>query len=165
MTDSEASRHFRNVTGAFATGITLVTAARDGVYSGLTVNSFTSVSLDPMLVLVCVDLTSETHPAITESGAFAINILRDDHEQVSRAFATKDPDKHGAISGLSVRPGVTGSPIMESALAYIEARVVQEIHAGDHTIFVGEVVDCASFEGEPILFFRGKYRSLQPLEA
>jgi 3-hydroxy-9,10-secoandrosta-1,3,5(10)-triene-9,17-dione monooxygenase reductase component len=165
MTAEETTRHFRNVTGAFATGITLVTAARDGVYSGLTVNSFSSVSLDPTLVLVCVDLTSESHPAIRESGAFAINILRHDHEQISRAFATKDPNKHGAIEGLDVRPGVTGSPILQNALAYIEARVVQEIHAGDHTIFIGEVQDCASFEGEPILFFRGKYRSLAPLDA
>lgn len=165
MTDEATVRHFRNVSGAFATGITLVTAARDGVYTGLTVNSFTSVSLDPMLVLVCVDLTAETHPVITESGAFAINILRDEHEHVSRSFATKDPGKDVTIRGLRVRIGQTGCPILDDALAYIEARVVQEIHAGDHTIFIGEVVDCGATDGDPIVFFRGKYRSLQPVES
>lgn len=161
----EAARHFRDVSGAFATGITLVTAVRDGIYTGLTVNSFTSVSLNPMLVLVCIDLTAESHPVITESGAFAINVLRREHEEVSRAFATKDPGKHDAIINLRVRLGVTGCPILEDALAYIEARVVQEIHAGDHTIFIGEVVDCARYEGDPILFYRGKYRALQPSDS
>jgi flavin reductase (DIM6/NTAB) family NADH-FMN oxidoreductase RutF len=165
MTDEATARHFRDVSGAFATGITLVTAARDGVYTGLTVNSFTSVSLEPMLVLVCIDMTAESHPVITESGAFAINVLRNGHEQVSRAFATKDPGKDGVIRGLRVRIGRTGCPILEDALAYIEARVVQEIHAGDHTIFIGEVLDCGAGEGEPILFFRGKYRALQPVDS
>jgi flavin reductase (DIM6/NTAB) family NADH-FMN oxidoreductase RutF len=118
-----------------------------------------------MLVLVCIDLTAESHPVIAESRAFAINVLRDGHEEISRAFATKDPGKDGAIRKLRVRPGVTGCPILEDTLAYIEARVVQEIHAGDHTIFIGEVVDCDSSDGEPLLFFRGKYRALRPMES
>ncbi|MEX2235926.1 MAG: flavin reductase family protein [Dehalococcoidia bacterium] len=159
MSDDPA-RTFRDVMGAFATGITLVTAARHGVYTGMTVNSFTSVSLNPMLVLVCVDLTAETHPIIADSKAFAINILSAEQESISRTFATKDPGKDAAIRALPIREGKTGTPILTEALAFIEARVVQEIHAGDHTVFIGQVVDSGMTGDEPILFYRGKYRSL-----
>ncbi|MPZ23175.1 MAG: flavin reductase [Dehalococcoidia bacterium] len=162
MTTTLDKREFRNIMGTFATGVTLITAARDEVYTGITVNSFSSVSLDPVLVLVCIDLTAESHPFIAESRAFVINILARDQEDLSRQFATKDPDKDRAVRNIPHRIGEVGAPILEGTLAHLECTVVNEVHAGDHTVFVGEVVDAgyASDAGPPLVFYQGKYRDL-----
>jgi flavin reductase (DIM6/NTAB) family NADH-FMN oxidoreductase RutF len=165
MATEAAVRQFRDVMGRFATGVTLVTAARDGVFTGLTANAVCSLSLEPMLALVCVDLTAETHPFITQTGAFAINILRDEQQSISRQFATKDPGKDQAIRNLPHRVSASGCPILSEALAFVECRVVDEVHAGDHTIFIGEVVEAGLHgEGQPLLFYAGKYRDLLPLD-
>jgi flavin reductase (DIM6/NTAB) family NADH-FMN oxidoreductase RutF len=165
MTADEVRRQFRDVAGLFATGITLVTAERDGVFTGLTANSFCSVSLNPLLVLVCVDLTAESHPFIAQTGRFAVNILSDGQEAISRHFATKDPNKDAMLRSYPHRVGVMGCPILSEGLAYVECRVVNEVHAGDHTIFVGEVIEAGlEAEGEGLLFYRGKYRRLLPVD-
>jgi len=131
---------FRQVAGRFATGITVVTTRSHGILAGLTVNAFCSVSLDPPLVLVCVDLTSNTLPLIRESGIFAINILTSEQEHLSRCFATSTVDRYEHFCHASFHTAATGSPIIDGSLAFLDIRVVAEYPGGDHVIFLGEVV-------------------------
>jgi flavin reductase (DIM6/NTAB) family NADH-FMN oxidoreductase RutF len=131
---------FRQVAGQFATGITVVTTKSQGILAGLTVNAFCSVSLDPPLVLVCVDLTSNTLPAIRESGIFAINMLTSDQEYLSRCFATSTEDRYEHFCHASFHTAATSSPIIDGCLAFLDTRVVAEYPGGDHVIFVSEVV-------------------------
>ena len=130
---------FRQVMGRFATGVTVVTTRSDKGLSGLTVNSFCSVSLDPPLVLVCVDLTSNTLSYIRESGVFAVNILTDQQEDFSRCFATSSEERYTYFCHASFHEAATGSPIIDDALAFIDTRVVAEYPGGDHIIFLGQV--------------------------
>lgn len=146
---------FRKVIGCFATGVTLVTTiGADGRPRGLTANAVCSVSLEPTLVLVCIDHQADTHPAIRERRAFAVSILRKEHEPISRLFATGAPDK---FQGLPFRAGKSGLPLLADALAHLECDLVGEYDGGDHSIFVGEVTAAAESEGAPLLFFRGTY--------
>lgn len=149
----------RRVMGHFATGVAVITTRDlDGKPYGLTANALCSVSLDPPLLLVCVDKRAESHPAFGRSGAFAINILAREHEDLSRRFAVSGGDKFVDVAHSS---GVTGVPLLEGALGAVECRVVAEHDAGDHTIFIGKVEELVASEGDPLLFFRGKYRSLR----
>lgn len=143
--------------GHFASGVTVVTTALDGVLYGLTVSSFASLSLDPQLVLVSIDHSVGSHAAIHESGLFAVNILREDGERLSRHFATRDSAK---FKGIAYQTGQTGVPLLDDALATIECRVVQEAAGGDHTIFIGEVVSTNASEGKPLLYYRSGYHQL-----
>ena len=148
----------RKVMGHFATGVTVVTT-HDGAGRcyGLTANAVCSVSLDPPLVLVCVDKRAESHPAFGLSQAFVVNILADEQEQMSRHFAVSGGDK---FVDLPCRNGGTGAPILEGALAHVECRVVATHDAGDHTIYIGEVESADCRDGHPLLFFRGQYHQL-----
>src|SRR6266478_373146 len=130
---------FRQVMGRFATGVTVVTTRSDKGLSGLTVNSFCSVSLDPPLVLICIDLTSNTLPYIRESGSFAVNILTDRQEHLSRCFATPSQERHEHFCHASYHVVATGSRVIDGALAFIDTRVVAEYPGGDHVIFIGQV--------------------------
>jgi flavin reductase (DIM6/NTAB) family NADH-FMN oxidoreductase RutF len=131
---------FRQVMGRFATGITIVTTSSQGVPGGLTVNAFCSVSLNPPLVLVCVDLNSQATSLIRESKAFAVNMLNDKQEYLSRCFATHSRDRYENFCHVSYHAAVTDSPVFDEALAFIDTRVVAEYPGGDHLIFLGEVV-------------------------
>ncbi len=148
----------RRVMGHFATGVTIVTTHdREGHCYGLTANAVCSVSLDPPLVLVCVDKRSESYPAFDLSQVFIVNILGEQQEELSRRFAVSGGDK---FVDLPCRNGGTGAPIIEGALAHVECRVVAAHDAGDHTIYVGEVESADAGEGRPLLFFRGRYHQL-----
>ena len=150
---------FRRVLGHFATGVTIVTTAdADQRPTGLTASAFSSVSLEPPLVLICVDHKSQSYPALRESGRFAINILHHEHEPISRRFASTRLDK---FDGVPFRPGVLGVPLIEGALAHLECRTVSAHVEGDHTIFVGRVESAQAGEGEPLLYFRGRYHRLR----
>jgi flavin reductase (DIM6/NTAB) family NADH-FMN oxidoreductase RutF len=144
---------------SFASSVTVITSkGQDGVVRGLTASAFSSVSLDPRLCLVCVDNRSESIGAIRESETFVVNILASDQEEISRRFASKLPDK---FDGIPFRPGPeTGSPILDGVLAWIECRVHSVAPGGDHTIFVGEILDGTANEGTPLIYFRGQYRQL-----
>src|SRR6266849_1625119 len=131
---------FRQVAGQFATGITVVTTRNQGILAGLTVNAFCSVSLDPPLILVCIDLTSTTLPHIRESGTFVVNILTSEQEHLSRCFATSTIDRYEHFCHASFHTAATGSPIIDGSLAFLDIRVVAEYPGGDHVIFLGEVV-------------------------
>jgi flavin reductase (DIM6/NTAB) family NADH-FMN oxidoreductase RutF len=131
---------FRQVMGQFTTGVTVVTTrSKDGL-AGLTVNSFTSVSLEPALVLICVDLYSTALPFIRASGNFAVNILTSEQENLSRCFATTSSERFEHFCHASFHVASTGSPILDGVLAFIDSRIVAEYPGGDHVIFVGLVV-------------------------
>lgn len=150
---------FRSVMGAFPTGVAVVTAMRPGGGpAGLTVNSLTSVSLDPLLVLVCIDHTSASHDAIMDSGAFAVNLLKESGRTVSDLFARGAREDRFQEVDWGTRS--TGSPILSDALAWIDCQVHQSHVAGDHTIVVGEVVACDLTEDEPLVYHRGAYRRI-----
>lgn len=130
---------FRQVCGQFATGVTVVTTRSEDVLAGLTVNAFCSVSLEPALVLVCIDLKSQTLPVIRESGTFAINILTDQQEHLSRGFAMNSQERYEHFCHASYHVAATGAPILDDVLAFIDARVIAEYPGGDHGIFLGQV--------------------------
>jgi flavin reductase (DIM6/NTAB) family NADH-FMN oxidoreductase RutF len=154
---------FRRVMGHFATGVTIITAwDAERRPTGLTASSFTSVSLHPPLILVCVSQKALSYPAIKSAGRFAVNILSMGQEAVSRRFATTAAGDE-KFAGLDYRSGPLGLPILTEALAELECRVVSAYPGGDHTIFVAQVesADCRGDVGkEPLLYFRGKYSRL-----
>jgi flavin reductase len=151
---------FRNTVGSFATGVTVITTrGHDHVY-GMTANAFSSVSLDPPLVLVCVIKDTEGSRNITSNGIFAVNVLGDAQEPISRYFAGKDrPRGLDAFKDVPHREAVTGSPVLDGAAAFLDCRLAATHDAGDHLIFLGEVVALGSDpDVRPLLFHGGKYR-------
>lgn len=151
---------FRRVCGTFATGVAVLTSGSTGPVAGLTVNSFTSVSLEPPLILVCVHNESRTLPALRRTGAFAVNILASDQEEVCRNFAGRRA--HG-MAEVGIRRGRTGVPILSDALAYLDCRLEREVYGGDHTIILGEVLDLGvQRHDEPLVFFRNTFNQLLP---
>ncbi|MDP3768695.1 MAG: flavin reductase family protein [Dehalococcoidia bacterium] len=153
-----APEEFRRVLGHFATGVTVVTTCDgDARPTGFTASAFTSVSLDPPLVLVCVDHKSQTYPQLLERGLFAINILTSNQQSVSRKFASTRLDK---FDGVPFRVSPLGLPLIDGALAHIECTTIHTYQAGDHTIFVGEVVHADITEAAPLLYFHGGYRRI-----
>ncbi len=150
---------FRRLLGHFATGVTIVTTCdADDRPSGLTVSAFCSLSLDPPLVLICVDHKAQTYPALRGSGRFAVNILRVEDEALSRRFALTSGDK---FEGLAFRRSALGVPVLEQSLAHLECVTVGEHVAGDHTIFIGRVEGGRVRGGRPLLYYRGRYGRLE----
>jgi flavin reductase (DIM6/NTAB) family NADH-FMN oxidoreductase RutF len=148
----------RRVMGHFATGVTVITTLRSsGELHGLTANAFTSVSLIPPLLLICVDKKAESYPCFDESGVFTVNVLAADQEALSRRFAVSGGEK---FAGISYKIGANGAPILDGALAYLECKVTHKIDGGDHTIYIGEIEQAETKEGKPLLFFRGGYREI-----
>src|SRR4029077_283487 len=152
------SRSFRSALGSFATGITIVTSiGPDGEALGFTANSFNSVSLDPPLVLFSLDRRAYSLKAFESAGVFAINVLREDQEQVSTAFARALSHKWDSVS---FEPWEAASPILADALANFECETKSMHDGGDHVIFVGQVLALRTGEGRPLLYYRGAYRQL-----
>jgi 3-hydroxy-9,10-secoandrosta-1,3,5(10)-triene-9,17-dione monooxygenase reductase component len=148
-------KQFRSVLGHFATGVTIITAMDGEEPVGMAANSFTSLSLDPPLILFCVAHTSSTWPRIEAAGTFAVNILGEDHEELSQLFAKKGADRFSATPW---HVGVSGAPVLEDAIAYLDCRFEAEDPGGDHKIVVGRVLDLDMREGaRPLLFYRGGY--------
>ena len=151
------SRAFRDTMGRFATGVTVMTWDDGAHVRGMTANAVTSVSLDPMLVLVCVDRSTSAHAQLEHASAFALNILAADQVEVSKAFA-----RHGVddMAGVPYTRRQTGAPVIDRAIAWIECAVSERLAGGDHTIYLGEVVAMAIErpEAEPLLFYAGRYR-------
>jgi len=149
----------RRVMGHFATGVTVITTfSNEGKLHGLTANAFTSVSLEPPLLLICVDKKAESYPSFEQSKVFTINILADDQEDISRKFAiTGTPDK---FEGISYRLGANKAPILNGSLGYIECKIAAVYEGGDHTIYLGEIQQAETRDGKPLLFYRGGYRAI-----
>ena len=146
---------FRQLMGRFATGVTVVTVmSPDRIPSGMTVNSLSSVSLDPPLVSICIDRGAVMHAALTVAPGFVVNILRSDQEAVSRRFAEDLPDR---FDGVGYGFSSDGHPILDGVLAHLECTVHASIEAGDHSVLLGRVVGGTSGEGRPLLFYQGGY--------
>lgn len=154
------SRAFRDALGRFATGISVVTTcAAGGEPQGMTVNSFSSLSLDPPLILWSIQNDSDCAEAFAGAGGFAVNILRDHQEDVSRHYASKG--NHTLIPG-SYRMGETGQAVLIDCLASLECELWRRYEGGDHTIIVGRVLEMASHAtAQPLVFFGGQYRHLR----
>ena len=151
-------KSFRSALRRFASGVTVVTVEHDGELHGMTASSFASVSLEPPLILVCLDRASRTRGLILEKGSFAVNILAGDQEEVSRSFS-----KPGIkpFDRLPHRRGSGGDPVLDGSIASIECRLDQMVAAGDHDIFVGEVLACEARPGDPLLYYDQGYRALK----
>ena len=153
---------FRYALGHFASGVTIMTISAGGRLHGMTVSAFASVSLEPPLILVCVEHSTLMHQLLHEKSTFAVNILGERGEATSRFFADNARLEGPEFREGSYRLGATGSPILLDATAYLEARVYGRHDAGDHTVVVGEVLGLEVLgETDPLIFYRGGYRQLK----
>lgn len=149
------SRAFRDTLGHFATGVTIITTRDEaGQSTGLTANSFSSLSLDPPLVLWSLGKSSQSHEAFCNGGKFAINVLAADQRELCKQFTRKDIDR---FAGVELIEGVTGAPLIPGCLAWFECTLEHAYEGGDHTILVGRVVRFAQGEGEPLIFYKGGF--------
>jgi len=158
-----SGQEFRQAVGSFATGVTVVTTRGEDHCYGMTANSFSSVSLDPPLVLVCAIAGTEGSEVISRNGKFAVNILAADQEPISRYFSSKDrPRGADAFRDVSHSDGVTGCPILDGVAGHLDCTLVASHDAGDHVIFIGEVQALdVSPDILPLLFHGGGYKLLQ----
>ncbi len=161
---SVSQSDFRKALGCFATGITVITLDSQGEVHGMTANAFTSVSLDPMLVLVCVDQRARTHSHLHAKKRFGVNVLAQGQRAISEYYARAEraPDWEAQETGASFERTRHGTPVLRGALAYLECRLHTAQDAGDHTIFIAEVEEVVVREGAPLLYFEGRYRGIGP---
>ncbi|PYS98403.1 MAG: flavin reductase [Acidobacteria bacterium] len=149
---------FRAALSRFPSGITVVTSrGRAGEFHGITVSAFCSVSLDPPLVLVCIEKTTGSHDAVNETKTFAVNILGTGQDDLSERFSLPSMDK---FDGVDLRTGFGGIPLLAAALVTLQCRLRNAYDGGDHTIFVGEDEDVSIRDGNPLVYFHGLYRDL-----
>ena len=151
---------FRKAMGCFATGETIITVDLDGRVHGMTANAFASVSLDPPLLLVCVDHSARTHAHLHARKRFGVNILANDQQRISEYYARPVPEQAEDEAGARFERTLHGTPVLHGALTYLECRLQWAHDAGDHTIFIAEVEDVVVRQGEPLLFFRSNYRRI-----
>ncbi|SPH24246.1 FMN reductase (NADH) NtaB [Defluviimonas aquaemixtae] len=152
------SRTLRNAFGAFATGVTIVTTRQpDGTPRGFTANSFTSVSLDPPLLLVCLAKTAHSCESFMQAAHFAVNVLAEDQKAVSGLFASQVADKFGQCSW---KAGAADVPLVDGSLAQFACEREQLVDAGDHVVLIGRVIEASVRDGNPLGYFRGNYFSI-----
>lgn len=159
------SRRFRQVMGSFATGVTVITSLGiDGEIIGLTANAFSALSIDPPLVLVCLDYGSGSYRQIQQHGAFAVNILSDQQTEVALDFARRGPDKGAAAK---YRISDRALPILEESLAWIECTLDREYEGGDHAILIGRVLELHAIDegSHPLLYYRGRMATAAAMTA
>jgi flavin reductase len=159
---STTQEEFRRAMGCFATGVTIITVDDDGRVEGITANAFASVSLDPILVLVCVSHKARTHAHLHARKRFGINVLSEHQRRISEHYALAE--RHPAHSehevGAKFERTEHGTPVLQGALAYLECRLETTHDAGDHTIFIAEVEDVVVREGRPLLYFQSAYYTI-----
>ena len=149
---------YKAVMRNLASGVCIVTTSVDGEKFGMTATSFTSVSLDPMLVQVTLDKESRTHDAVKKVGLFGVSILGADQEAIAKSFSTKGVDR---FEDLAHTTGTLGMPLIDGAIGVLECRVVEDTDGGDHTIFVGEALEGDNVQGaKPLVYFQGGYRNI-----
>jgi flavin reductase (DIM6/NTAB) family NADH-FMN oxidoreductase RutF len=148
------SQQQRRIMGHFATGVTVITTRHGDQMYGMTANAVASLSLDPPQVLVAVDRRAQMHEALLMSRFFAMNMLTEAQEELSRRFAMRGPKEWG---DLKYTTAVTGAPIFDGALAYLDCQLAEVLPGGDHHIFIGEIVAGDAFPGRPLMYYGGKY--------
>jgi flavin reductase (DIM6/NTAB) family NADH-FMN oxidoreductase RutF len=151
---------FRAVLGRFATGVTVVTTSEGPRRAGITVNAFSSVSLDPPLVLICIERTAYIHDILRRTGIYAVNFLAVEQRARSDCFAGRSPERDADFCDISSHEAVTGAPIFDDALAFVDCRVVDVYPGGDHSIFLGQVEALGGSDRAPLLYYRGQYARL-----
>jgi len=149
---------FKLAMSHFASGVTVVTTEQDGTPYGMTVAAFSSLSLHPPLVLICIEKSVRTHEAIATSGKFGVSILSQSQTDVSNRFASRSEDK---FSGIATHRGTSGVPLIDGAITTLECSLREQFPGGDHSIFVGEVVAIETAEGVPLVYYRSGYRELR----
>ena len=154
---------FRRMMGSFASGVTIITVTgKDGEPHGFTASAVSSLSLEPRMLLVCVNQHSATLSLMQEAGTFAVNILSTAQQETAQQFATR---QEGRFTGIRWRPGTeTGAPILDGTLAYAECRLAETCKGGDHVIVMGEILAGDAHEAEPLLYFRGRYGTYDSLD-
>jgi len=149
---------FKLAMSHFASGVTVVTTEQDGTPYGMTVAAFSSLSLHPPLVLICIEKSVRTHEAIATAGKFGVSILNESQADVSNRFASRSEDK---FSGIATHRGSSGVPLIDGAITTLECSLREQFPGGDHSIFVGEVVAIETAEGVPLVYYRSGYRELR----
>lgn len=162
--ESPDAAAFRRVLGHFASGVSIVTTCHAERRAGITVNAFCSVSLDPPLVLVCIEHSNYAHDLVKEAGIFAVNILASDQANVSRCFAGHGKEKLERFCDVTTHEVATGAPVFDACVAFIDCRLVAVYPGGDHSIFLGQVEALGSTEDAPLLYYRGRYGRLDERE-
>ena len=164
MTRDISPQEFRRTVGMFATGVTVVTTNVGGIVHGMTANAFASVSLDPLLVLVCVDRAASMHGLLPQAEGFAVTILSAQQQELSAWFASgQRPAGQDQFEGIAWQAApVTASPVLSDGVAFVDCLVHERHEGGDHSIFLGRVVDLAPLreDVDPLLFYAGAYRRL-----
>jgi flavin reductase (DIM6/NTAB) family NADH-FMN oxidoreductase RutF len=150
--------HFKLALSHFASGVTVVTTEHEGVRYGMTVASFASLSLHPPLIVVCLETSAKSHDAVSAAGKFGVSILSAEQAEVSGRFASRKIDDK--FEGVAVVEGQLGVPMLDGSICTLECRVHAQLPGGDHSIFVGEVVDARMTDGAPLVYFRSGYRNL-----
>ena len=157
---------YRRVAGRFATGVSIVTTRVDGVDHAMTVNAFTSVSLDPIRVLFCAEKVARFHEAVVRSGLWAVSVLSRDDREASGWFATRGRPLLGQVDRWPHLTGpCTGAPVFASAIAAMECRTSSIHDGGDHSIVLGDVLDVSTPhpDGEPLLYYEGRYAAVRSI--
>ncbi len=149
---------FKLAMSHFASGVTVVTTEQEGTPYGMTVAAFSSLSLHPPLVLVCIEKSVRSHEAIASAGKFGVSILSGTQADVSNRFASRGEDK---FSGIATHRGTSGVPLIDGAITSLECTLREQFPGGDHSIFVGEVVAIETAEGVPLVYYRSGYRELR----
>ncbi|HVD59416.1 MAG TPA: flavin reductase family protein [Gemmatimonadaceae bacterium] len=150
---------FRSVMGRFASGVTVVTSMNaEGEDQGMTVSAFCSLSLDPPLVLFCIDRAASMYSSLANAPGFIINILSEKQEALARRFSGLDPNR---FDGIGYTRGLNGMVILDDVLGYIECRRVAAHLGGDHCIYIGEVEAATATDARPLLYYRGGYAQLE----
>lgn len=153
---------FRRVMATYPTGITVLTATHQGQPVGMSANSFTSVSLDPPLVLFCAAYSSSTWPQIEAAGHFVVNVMPATAEDLAAQFASKGIDR---FEGIDFATGVSGGPVLAAARSYLECEIDAIHEAGDHAVVIGRVVAMGERDEQPpLIFYRSEYRRLEPTD-
>src|ERR1039457_6499871 len=161
---SVSASDFRKAMGCFATGVTVVTVDQDGEVHGMTANAFTSVSLDPVLVLVCVEQRARTHAHLHARKRFGVNVLRSDQQTISEYYArSAETHQHPEAADARFDRTARGTPVLQGARAFLECRVQSTQTAGDHAILIAEGEEVLARGGEPVLYFRSQYRDIEPV--
>jgi len=156
---SFTQRELKEAYARWATGVTIVTARAGDRIHGMTVSAFTEVSLEPPLVLVCIDKASNTQPLIARGGVFAVNILAREQQPLAELFASAEAEDR-RFSNLHCETGATGAPLLVGSLASLDCRLEAAHEAGDHIIFIGAVVGVHARDGDPLLYHHRKYVGL-----
>ena len=154
---------FRDIMSNFAASVTVVTSFAEDRHHGLTVSAFTSVSLDPPLVLICIDHASHSIEALRAAGGFTVNLLREGTAETALKFASKDPDKFDGLAVITPEYEGAGLRLPEISYACLECRTVESVEAGDHTIFIGRVEHAVRYDpARPLLYWQRSFPRLLP---